>query len=146
MPLHQYFAAPLQRGIEVQLEFNFERIKRAPNTTLSHRFIALVPDDKKTEIVEAVYAAYFQYGEDIGQKGALLNIAARHGLDIEKLEQQLAGQAGLDQVRADMARARQLGISSTPYFIINNHCSLNGPQPIYVIRQALLQATYQLNG
>lgn len=51
-----------------------------------------------------------------------------------------SGDAALDQVMLDTTFARQIGITSVPFFIFNNKVSVNGSQSVEVFRQALNQA------
>jgi predicted DsbA family dithiol-disulfide isomerase len=137
IPLEQFFAAPRERGAAVGLTFHFERIEKAPNSTLSHRLIVLTPAERRAEMVDAIYAAYFEQGRDIGDVEVLLEIAAAHELDVPALRAQLAGDGGLEQVMADVRWARQQGISGVPFFVIGGRYGLSGAQPPEMIQRVL---------
>ena len=66
VPLEQFFAAPRERGAAVGLTFNFEAITRAPNTLLSHRLVALAPEEKRGELLDALYACLL-YTSPVGK-------------------------------------------------------------------------------
>ena len=139
IPLEQFFERPREMGAQIGLTFNFENISRAPNTTLSHQLIAMTPEDKREAIVDAIYAAYFEHGHDIGDLEVLLAIAADQGGDPLVVREQLVTGAGLAAVQADLDFARRQGISGVPFFIFNNRYAFSGAQPPHMIRRVLEQ-------
>ena len=52
----------------------------------------------------------------------------------------LAGDEGLDVVRAGEEQARRLGVSGVPFFVVNGQVALSGAQPPELFRQAFEQA------
>jgi len=142
IPLEQMFAGPGQAGERVGLRFDFEAITRAPNTLLSHRLIALAPDGHKEAVIDAVYAAYFEQGRDIGDLEVLVDIAGAAGLDRAALRDLLVSDAAKEQVLADAQWAQQAGISGVPFFIVNNKYAWSGAQP----PDAILQMLRQIDG
>ena len=141
VPLEQFFAAPRQRGAAVDLTFNFEAIDKAPNTLLSHRLVYCAPEEQRGALLDALYAAYFEFGRDIGDIDVLVDVAASMGLDAATVRGQLAGDAGTAEVLADVAFARQVGISGVPFFIFNERLAFSGAQPPDVILRVLRQAS-----
>lgn len=139
IPLERFFAGPRQAGAAVGLNFNFEQIEVAPNTMLSHRLIALAPADKKEPVIEAIFAAYFEEGRDIGNLDVLLDIAAAQGLDRTEMKQALEGDGGKAEVLADVQAARAAGITGVPFFIINDQYAFSGAQPPHLITRLLRQ-------
>lgn len=139
MALQDFFDAPTARGQAVGLTFNFEDITRAPNTTLSHQLVAMTPENLKTPMIDAIYAAYFEHGQDIGDLEVLVEIAGAVGLDRDETRAALLAGDGLDQVEADLVAARQLGISGVPFFVINSQYGFSGAQPAQMIRRVLDQ-------
>jgi predicted DsbA family dithiol-disulfide isomerase len=137
--LEGFFDAPRERGAAVGLTFNFEDITRAPNTTLSHQLIAITPDADRAAMTDAIYAAYFEHGHDIGELDVLLDIAEAQGLDRQTTREKLEAGEGLEDVQADVALARQLGISGVPFFVINGKYGFSGAQPPQMIRSVLEQ-------
>ena len=139
MKLEQFFEAPREMGSKAGLTFNFEDIIRAPNTTLSHQLINLTPHAERPAMVDAVYAAYFENGRDIGDREVLLNIAAEQGLDRAATAASLEAGVGLENVTADLNFARENGISGVPFFVINNKYAFSGAQPPAMMRRVLQQ-------
>ncbi len=137
VPLEQFFDGPRQAGTAVGLVFNFEQISRAPNTMLSHRLIALTPDEHKEALIDDVYAAYFEHGQDIADLNVLLSIAAAHELEPADIEAQLRGDAARDVVTADARWAQRHGVTGVPFFIFDNTFAISGAQPPETILQAM---------
>ncbi|MEN4013472.1 MAG: DsbA family oxidoreductase [Bellilinea sp.] len=137
VPVEQFFAAPRSRGALVGLAFHFEKITRAPNTLLSHRLIALTLEEKKKDIVDAVFAAYFEHGLDIGDVGTLVDIAAAHGLEGETVRAALIGDAERDRVLAEAQEAHALDISGVPFFVFDHRYGLSGAQPVEIILEVM---------
>lgn len=111
------------------IDFAFDRIKRTPNTLLSHRLIrhALLAD-RQSEVLETLFSGYFLEGRNIGDLDTLADIGEAAGLDRAKVARYLAGAADADSVAAEDSLARRAGISGVPCFIFNSHYALSGAQ------------------
>jgi len=138
--LHRLFDYTRQKGEIAGVKLDFEKISFAVNTKLSHRLIALAPENSKITVVEAIYKAYFEDGLNIGGIETLVALGSQAaGMDATQLRSQLSGDAALDQVMLDTTFARQIGITSVPFFIFNNKVSVNGSQSVEVFCQVLNQ-------
>jgi len=146
IPLEQFFDPPCRMGDAVGLNFNFEQIEKAPNTLLSHQLIALAPPEKKETIIDAVYAAYFEQGQDIGSLDVLVDIAQTNELDSGSIREQLLANAARDEVLAEAQWAQQQRINGVPFFIFNQKYAFSGAQPPEVILQAMTQAAEKISG
>jgi predicted DsbA family dithiol-disulfide isomerase len=139
VPLEQFFAAPRQMGAAVGLVFNFDQIERAPNTLLAQRLIAITTVEQRGALLDAVYAAYFEHGRDIGDLETLVEIAATHGMDLAATREQLAGDAGRVEVLADLRWAQEAGIGGVPFFVFDERYAVSGAQPPDVLLQVMEQ-------
>lgn len=144
MKLEDFFDGPRRAGAAAGLTFNFERIERAPNSLLSHRLIAVAPEGDRDAVLDAIYAAYFEFGRDIGDMSVLLDVAQSVGLDVTAVRGQLAGAAGLDDVLRDVAFAREVGISGVPFFIFNDKYAFSGAQPPATIARVMRQVADEM--
>lgn len=119
-----------QEGRDDGIRFAFERIARSPNTVDSHRLIAFAQKaGDATPVVEALFAAYFGEGRDIGDRDELTAIGGQCGLDEGVLGRYLASEAGIAEVIAANDRARALGINAVPCFVFDEREALAGAQP-----------------
>ncbi|MBP6786011.1 MAG: DsbA family oxidoreductase [Candidatus Promineofilum sp.] len=137
--LEDFFGAPRERGAAVGLTFDFDAIEKSPNTMLSHRLVYLTPEERRGEVLDAIYTAYFEDGRDIGDIDVLIDVAQSCGLDGMAMREALAGDAAEADVLADLDFARQAGISGVPFFIFNNKYAFSGAQPPDMIRRVLAQ-------
>jgi predicted DsbA family dithiol-disulfide isomerase len=114
-------------GASEGIQFNFEAIKRTPNTILSHRLLRKASkEDKQEPLLEAMFQAYFVEGRDIGNARVLGEIGESVGL--ADAGAHLAGDEGLEEVRAEDSLARRQGINGVPCFIFNYRFLLSGAQ------------------
>jgi predicted DsbA family dithiol-disulfide isomerase len=128
-------------GLQAGLNFDWDKVQRAPNTLLSHALLLSAPVPDQGRVLDAIQDAYFEQGIDIGSKDALMVLAEGLPVDIAKLDDETY----LDAVagRAEMARGQ--GIEGVPFFIINQQLSIRGAQPPSVLLAAMEQATQAAN-
>lgn len=123
------------------IAFNFDKMARTPNTLDAHRLIWLAGEwGIQDAVVEALFVAYFTDGRDLSDRVTLSDLAAEAGLDRAEVAKLLASDAGLDVIRAGDERARSLGVSGVPFFVLNGKVALSGAQPPELFRQAFEQA------
>lgn len=144
MSVEQAKAANRQIGLqakEVGLNFDFERMKIA-NTRNAHRMAKLAKAlGREKALIENMFAAYFIEGANLGDKETLLRIAESSGIDAHEAERVFDDtDAYLNDVRKDEAAARQYGVTSVPYFVIDRKYSISGAQPIETFVGALQRA------
>ncbi len=110
----------------------------AANTFDAHRLIAWAADHgRQLDMVEALHRAHFTDGVDLGSPAALAGVAGSIGLDEAEARGFLDGTDGTDRVRADLAEARELGISSVPTFVIAGKYAVQGAQDAATLRDTL---------
>lgn len=149
MPRAQYRAAKFgsaerAKGLDARvaaegagegIAFAFERIQRTPNTASAHRLIELAQKQGAgTQVVDALFRAYFEEARDIGDGQVLQEIAQGcgvtdwpHGADaatVAALEEQMRGR----------------GISAVPTFIFNRRLGVSGAQPPETLAAAMREA------
>jgi predicted DsbA family dithiol-disulfide isomerase len=83
---------------------------------------------------------YFADGEPVGDRAALIRLAADAGLDPAEADATLQTDAYADEVRADEELAQRIGIRGVPYFVLNRRFGVSGAQPAEVLLQAFERA------
>jgi predicted DsbA family dithiol-disulfide isomerase len=124
--------------------FDYEAIKRTPNTFLAHRVSWLAErEGKQRAWAEAAFEAYFARGQDLGSPEVLAEIASGSTLDGNAVAAFLGSADGVDSVRALERMAFERGIQGVPYFDIAG-TAIVGAQPAETILQTIIAAANRL--
>ena len=120
------------------LLFRFDRIRRTPSSVDAHRLTQWGTSyGAGAELVEALFAAHFTEGRDIGDVGVLTAIAVACGLDGRAAQAFLASGAESDAVHAENLRAHRLGINGVPCFVVGGRHAIAGAQEPEVLERLL---------
>lgn len=144
--LKDAFDGPRRMGEAAGLTFNMDKITKAPNSTLSHCLIALAPPDAREQVIEDVYAAYFEHGQDIGDIEILIQIGKKLGMPEDRLWVDLNDEKVRAQVEAEAREAGRLEISGVPFFIVNEKYAFSGAQLPEAILNVLRRVAEQEKG
>src|SRR5262249_31736037 len=124
--------------------FDYEAIKRTPNTFLAHRVSWLAQrEGKQRALVAAAFQAHFVDGRDIGSPDVLAEIAGDVGLDRNAVTARLSSEDGADSVRALESMALERGIQGVPYFDVAG-TAIVGAQPAETILQTIIDAASRI--
>ena len=128
-------------GIAAEVGLHYDFASQQPtNTRKAHQVLALArARGVHGELTERLFRAHFVAGEHVGRDDDLADLAAESGLAREEVPQALAEQTYLPAVQADIDRARELGISGVPFFVLDGRYGLPGAQPPETFRAALAQ-------
>ena len=117
------------------IEFAFERIARTPNTVRAHQLIDLAQkQDVGAAVVDALFRAYFEEAQDVGDAAVLEAIARRCGV---RDWPQAADAGEVARLEEDM---RGLGISAVPTFIFDRQSGMSGAHPPPALAAAIRNA------
>ncbi len=126
------------------LPIRHDLMQRTPNTIASHILLAFAHEHGgaplQDRVVDALFAAYFVDGQDIGDPETLAGLAATSGLDHAATLAALADPARAAAVHQDERLARDLRLDGVPSFVLDGHLLFSGAQPPAVMAQALRQA------
>ncbi len=128
---------------EVGLEYRLTEAKPG-NTFDAHRLLHLATaHDLGARATERLMHAYFCEGLPVSDHNALTRLAPEFGVDQTEALALLQGDSYAEAVRADEARAAQLGITSVPCFVFDGKFGIAGAQPVEEFVGALQQASIQ---
>ena len=142
--MHKLIAA---EGEKDGIAFDFAAIQRRPNTLDSHRLIrwaeaANVQDD----VVERLFIAYFENGEDIGDVRILADIADMSGMDGIEVARMLEGDTDLALVTREDQIAREMGVTGVPAMIFGNKLAVSGAREPDVLVSVIDRVTEMTAG
>ena len=130
----------IETGAAVGLEFRFDRV-RPVNTFDGHRLIAMAARDADLDVhgavSEALFAAYMNQGRDVADRDTLVEIATSCGLDADAAIAMLESDELTEEVRADQARSRSMGVTGVPFTVVGGVFGIPGAQPVRTLVNAL---------
>ena len=127
-------------GAAEGIEYRFDRAVVA-NTFDAHRFLHYAADhDRQDAAMEHIFTAYFSEGRNVADHAVLAAIGDEIGLDAADIASMLASDRYVDEVRADIAEAEELGIQGVPFFVFDRRYAVSGAQDSSVFLRALEQS------
>ncbi|WP_320068365.1 DsbA family oxidoreductase [Micromonospora sp. RTGN7] len=137
--VEQMTAQVTQVAADLGLRLDFDRAVTA-NTFDAHRLVGYAtPRGLAAETVDALYRAHFTDGVDIGSRPALARAAAGVGLDEAAVLAFLTSNEGVQEVTAELAAARSLGVTSVPTFVLAGKYAVTGAQEPQTLLAALAE-------
>lgn len=127
------------------LEYDFDTVL-AFNSYDAHRLTHLAREVGGAALaertIEALFSAHFEHGADLGVPAGLVAVARSAGFgdagyDDDAVTEFLAGDEQSAAVDADLAAARELGVTGVPFFVVDRRYAVSGAQPADVFRQLL---------
>ena len=124
----QMLAQMTELGAGEGLTFNFADVKHA-NTRRAHRMLHLALErGVQPAVQERLFEAYFAQGADMSDVDTLAGLGAEAGLDADGVRAALEDEAYGEKVDADITRARMLGVSGVPFFLLEGKYGISGAQ------------------
>lgn len=122
--MHKLIAA---EGAKDGIEFDFAAITRRPDTLDSHRLIRWAEaTGAQDEVVERLFIAYFENGDDIGDIRVLADIADICGMDGVDVARMLESDQDKSLVEREDGIAHEMGVTGVPAMIFGNKLAVSG--------------------
>lgn len=88
-------------------------------------------DDYETWLAfdEAILAALWQDGRDIGDEDVLVDLAEDAGVDGDEIRSALDDESLREEVRTEFVRAQQAGVTGVPTFVYDDHAARGAVPP-----------------
>ena len=139
--MKQAQATLTELGADEGIEFNFDRIARAPNTNAAHRLIRWATEEGRLDAVaEGVMRAHFNEGRFIGDQNVLADIGATAGMDRARILAKFEQGVDIEAVKADDTLSRDSGISGVPFYRIGSGITVEGSHPAEDLAQEIAAA------
>ncbi|MCP4071043.1 MAG: DsbA family oxidoreductase [Hyphomicrobiales bacterium] len=139
-PTKNFFKQLEDIGEDLDIKFDFQAIKFAPNTFDAHRLIHWASGSAdgqsnssnnagcQSELVTMLFEVYFEQGGDLGSHEVLVEVAGSLGMNTQLVSELLSGDRDVDAIREQLSVAGKMGISGVPCFIIENKYAVMGAQ------------------
>ncbi|WP_298727822.1 DsbA family oxidoreductase [uncultured Ferrovibrio sp.] len=134
----EIYARVTAEGAKEGIPFDFDGIKRTPNTLAAHSVLRwALSTGAQTELKERLFRLYFLEGQDIGNHQVLADAAEAEGMDGALVKRLLDEGHDADVIQAEDQMARQLGITGVPFFIFERRYGVPGAQDPEVLLQVI---------
>ena len=117
------YAAPMYENMRLKgnasgVNLNLDKIKKTPNTVLSHLLIILSEQfNLQNEIKEKIYQSYFIDGLDIGNINILVDIAKANNI-AENIFKDFINEKNIELINSKLSVAKEKNINGVPFFEI----------------------------
>jgi len=117
------YAAPMYENMKLKanesgIDLNLDKIKKTPNTVLSHLLIILSEQfNLQNEVKEKIYQSHFIDGLDIGDIDVLVDIAKENNI-AENIFKEFINEKNIQNVTSKILVAKEKNISGVPFFEI----------------------------
>lgn len=134
----EIYARVSAEGAKEGIAFDFDGIKRTPNTLAAHSVLRwALGAGVQNELKERLFRLYFLEGRDIGDYQVLADAAAAEGMDGALVRKLLEEGSDTDLIQQEDMTARQMGITGVPFFIFERKYGVSGAQPSEVLLQVI---------
>jgi predicted DsbA family dithiol-disulfide isomerase len=125
-------------GAAEGLAFRFDLARVSPNTRAAHALSRIAAEaDRQPEVQEALFAAFFAQGRDIGSLDTLAAIAGSAGLDAAAVRARLESHSDWPAVEALEREGAALGIRGVPFFVFERQTAVSGAQPAHALLEII---------
>ncbi len=140
--LEEAHAVIAAEGLKEDITFDWAAIRRTPNTVDSHRLIRWAEaQGVQDEVVERLFIAYFENGEDIGDIRVLADIADICGMDGAQTADLLESDTDVAPVEREDQLAREMGVTGVPAMIFGNKIAVSGAREPQVLAMVIDKAS-----
>ena len=137
--MHKLIAA---EGAKDGIEFDFAAIARRPDTLDSHRLVRWAEAaGVQDEVVERLFIAYFENGEDIGDIRILADIADLCGMDGVEIARMLETDTDIAMVEREDQVAHEMGVTGVPAMIFGNKLAVSGAREAELLASVIDRVT-----
>lgn len=137
----QFYDNIAKTGEAVGIDFRFDLIKIMPDSSNAHRLIhwsSSAGPKAQTQLVAALFEAFFIQGENIGDIPVLIDVGKRCGMDAEIVENLLNSERDNDHIKREVSIAQNMGVSGVPVFVVENQYAAMGAQPAKTLAESFL--------
>lgn len=128
-------------GATLGIDYRFEKIRIRANTLMAHRLIHWAQrQGDATALVEELFKAQFERGENVGDRMVLAWVATACGYDRADVLYYLDSDEDISLVRDMEHEARTWGVNSVPTFIFDRQSGIQGAEDPMVLANEINRA------
>ena len=117
-------------GAEAGIDFRFDDMQPG-NTFEAHRLLHLAKSlGLQNELKERLFFALFTEGHPIGDRDALVKLAADVGIPEDESRRVFESREYAQEVRDEEVEAMELGVTGVPFFVFDRRFAASGAQPV----------------
>ncbi|GAA2833078.1 putative DsbA family dithiol-disulfide isomerase [Leucobacter komagatae] len=110
------------------ITFDFDRVAHS-NTAAAHRVLHLAKEQGiYDEVLARLFKAYFEEGVNVGDPEQIAKVVDEVGLDPDEVRDAFEDEGFGESVESDITRARMLGVTGVPFYLINEKYGVSGAQ------------------
>ena len=135
----------IEAGKELDVPYHFDLITRTPNTLDAHRLIRWSHTvERQNEMVERLFMAYWSEGKDVGNRDVLAACAGEAGINAQQIRELLDTEQDVEETRAEIQHATNIGVTGVPTFIMAQSYALVGAQSPAVLVDAISRVAKEM--
>lgn len=116
-------------GAAEDIPYRFDAVTHRPNSFDAHRLVRWAQGQGKGGAAkEALFRAYFNEAQNVGDRDVLVDIARSIDLDADIVRDLLQSGADTETVREEAETFRQMGITGVPTYIANRRVAIQGAE------------------
>ncbi len=132
-------------GDELGVPFDFDAITRTPNTLDAHRLIRWAHTvERQHEMAERLFMAYWSEGQDVSDRDVLARCAGEVGINAEQIRELLDSAQDVEETKAEIQHAGNIGVTGVPTFILGQSYALVGAQSPEILADAISRVAKEL--
>ena len=136
----------IEAGKELDVPYHFDLITRTPNSLDAHRLIRWAHTvERQTEMVERLFMAYWSEGKDVGNRDVLAQCAGEAGINAAQIRELLDTEQDVEETKAEIAHATNIGVTGVPTFIMAQSYALVGAQSPAVLVDAITRVAKEMD-
>lgn len=132
-------------GATLGIDYRFEKIEVRANTLMAHRLIHWAQQQgDASRLVEGLFKAQFEYGENVSDRLVLAKVAAACGYDTVEVLGYLDSDEDVALIQQMEDESRSWGVNSVPTFVFARKSGIQGAEEPSVLADGIKQALASL--
>lgn len=128
-------------GASLGIDYQFEKIQVRANTLMAHRLIHWAQQQGDASgVVEGLFKAQFERGENVSDRMVLANVASACGYDQAEVVRYLDSEEDVSLIQQMEHESRTWGVNSVPTFVFERKSGIQGAEDPRVLADGIKQA------